>query len=76
LLHLIGCLYYCIRDARSHKHQILWHCQISSHELTNGKHLHWNMKCRVYIWSLSWAPQLSTAGAENAGFLSNNDTFW
>ena len=22
LLHLVGCLYYCIRDARSHKHQI------------------------------------------------------
>ena len=21
LLHLVGCLYYCIRDARSHKHQ-------------------------------------------------------
>ena len=23
LLHLVGCLYNCIRDARSHKHQIL-----------------------------------------------------
>jgi len=22
LLHLVGCLYYCIRDARSHKHQM------------------------------------------------------
>ena len=22
LLHLVGCLYYCINDARSHKHQI------------------------------------------------------
>ena len=22
LLHLVGCLYYCIRDARSHKHQV------------------------------------------------------
>ena len=22
LLHLVGCLYYCISDARSHKHQI------------------------------------------------------
>jgi len=22
LLLLVGCLYYCIRDARSHKHQI------------------------------------------------------
>jgi len=22
LLHLVGCLYYCIRDARSHKHEI------------------------------------------------------
>jgi len=22
LLHLVGCLYYCIRGARSHKHQI------------------------------------------------------
>jgi len=22
LLHLVGCLYRCIRDARSHKHQI------------------------------------------------------
>jgi len=21
LLHLVGCLYYCISDARSHKHQ-------------------------------------------------------
>jgi len=21
LLHLVGCFYYCIRDARSHKHQ-------------------------------------------------------
>jgi len=23
LFHLVGCLYYCINDARSHKHQIL-----------------------------------------------------
>jgi len=23
LLHLVGCLYYCIRDARSHKHQFI-----------------------------------------------------
>jgi len=23
LLHLVGCLYYCISDARSHKHQTL-----------------------------------------------------
>jgi len=22
LLHLVGCLYYCIRDTMSHKHQI------------------------------------------------------
>jgi len=22
LLHLVGCLYYCISDARSYKHQI------------------------------------------------------
>jgi len=22
LLYLVGCLYYCIRDVRSHKHQI------------------------------------------------------
>ena len=22
LLHLVGCLYFCINDARSHKHQI------------------------------------------------------
>ena len=21
-MHLVGCLYYCINDARSHKHQI------------------------------------------------------
>jgi len=27
LLHLVGCLYYCIRDARSHEHQI---CERSS----------------------------------------------
>ena len=25
LLHLVGCLYYCINDARSHKHQIRHH---------------------------------------------------
>jgi len=24
LLHQVGCLYYCISDARSYKHQILW----------------------------------------------------
>jgi hypothetical protein len=24
LLHLVGCLYCCIRDARSHKHQIFF----------------------------------------------------
>jgi len=24
LLHLVGCLYYCINDARSHKHEILY----------------------------------------------------
>ena len=26
-LHLFGCLYYCINDARSHKHQISFPCQ-------------------------------------------------
>jgi len=26
LLHLVGCLYYCIGDARSHKHQIHYYC--------------------------------------------------
>ena len=25
LLHLVGCLYYCISDARSYKHQIIIH---------------------------------------------------
>ena len=25
LLHLVGCLYYCINDARSHKHQIAYY---------------------------------------------------
>jgi len=24
MLHLVGCLYYCIKDARSHKHQVLF----------------------------------------------------
>ena len=29
LLHLVGCLYYCINDARSHKHQnYLFVCRI------------------------------------------------
>ena len=27
LLHLVGCLYYCISDARSHKHQIVQYIQ-------------------------------------------------
>jgi len=31
LLHLIGCLYYCVRDARSHKHQN----RLRIYELTN-----------------------------------------
>ena len=29
LLHLVGCLYYCISDARSHKHQTcVWNLQM------------------------------------------------
>jgi len=28
LLHLVGCLYYSINDARSHKHHIYWMCVV------------------------------------------------
>ena len=27
-LHLVGCLYYCISDARSHKHQSTAECGV------------------------------------------------
>ena len=32
-LHLVGCLYYCINDARSHKHEIII-CSDNSSKLT------------------------------------------
>ena len=41
LLRLVGCLYYCISDARSHKHQ----SQRPSLTLTNSVFAH-----RVYLY--------------------------
>jgi len=35
LLHLVGCLYYCIRDTRSHKHQIYFHFELCWYEASS-----------------------------------------
>ena len=32
LLHLVGCLHYCINDARSHKHQFLLVANVSTEQ--------------------------------------------
>jgi len=38
LLHLVGCLYYCINDARSHKHQTYKHSASASHMSSPESH--------------------------------------
>ena len=43
LLHLVGCFYYCINDARSHKQQIL---KIHNSGACNI----WKQYCNVYFW--------------------------
>jgi len=53
LLHPVGCLYYCINDARSHKHQICYCCiQLAVYIIVSMTHVHTNIKS--VIVASSW----------------------
>ena len=63
LLHLNGCLYYCISDARSYKPQI--HCSSSTY-------------LRIFWWSRtnSWSSSLWAAVSSFFSFLKCCSFFW
>ena len=44
LLHLVGCVYYCFSDARSHKHKKKW----LSHSFTRQQELYFDNVIKVY----------------------------
>ena len=74
LLHLVGCLYYCINDARSHKHQIrIKHLQI----LQDNKIIHRHKSVLSLQHPLAYTIHLcDQLSYWNAGTAVAKDTIW